>query len=81
MLGDVHSVPEGAFQPKLLCTRFCRYVIPIDRDGAACIAYSVLVVTSPDKRHLAGVSLESQGAPKEVAGKIWVVLAYLVMTR
>lgn len=59
MLGSVHSVPEGAFQPKLLCTRFSGFAIPIDSDGAACISYSVLVITSPARGHLAGMSLET----------------------
>lgn len=80
MLGGVHSVPEGTFHPQLLCTPFSRHAILTDHDGAACVSYSVLVITSPARGHLAGVSLETQQGPKEAADKVRVVLAYLVVT-
>lgn len=81
MLGGVRSVPEGTFLPQLLCTPFSRHAIPIDSDGAACGSCSVLVITSPARGHLADVSLETQQGPKEAAGKVRVVLAYLVVTK
>lgn len=45
------------------------------------VSYSVLVITGPARGHLAGVSLKTQGGPKEAAGKVRVVLAYPVVTK
>lgn len=78
---EVRTLPEGAFRPQLLCTRFSRYTVLTDSGGAACVSSSVLVITSPAKGHLAGVSLVTQRGPKEAAGKVRVVLACLAVTK